>query len=278
MVHNFKKILLILLTINASIFASQDQYLRVPNDFKEIKCEIHPAAKIRDKKLTRPHVPIKEGTSNNWSGYVAATNLTKPTKNSVSGVSGTWIVPTISSSSITTYCSIWVGIDGFNSPSVEQIGTEHDWSGGKQVHYAWFEMYPQYPYEINGFPVNPGDSISASVTYVGHNTFVMTIVNNTRKVYFNVPTSYTKSSKAQRLCAEWVVEAPWENTVLPLSHFTTVNWTNCATDINNITGPINNNKWRDDFLVMVTDTNVPKATPSALTTNGQGFAVSWQHN
>lgn len=277
MIHHFKKILLILLALNAHICASSDQYLRIPREFKEIQCEIRPAAKMRDKKLTRPHVPVKEGTSNNWSGYVAAPNLAKPTKNSVSAVSGTWVVPTILHASSNTFCSIWVGIDGYGSPSVEQIGTEHDWSGGKQVHYAWFEMYPQYPYEINGFPVNPGDSISASVTYAGNNTFVMTIVNNTRKVFYNVPTAYTKSTTAQRVCAEWVVEAPWENGVLPLSNFGLVSWGHCTADINNVTGPINNKTWKDDFLIMVTDANAPKANPSALTANGQGFSVSWKH-
>jgi hypothetical protein len=227
--------------------------------------------------FTHPHMPVQEGTSQNWSGYAALTNLSHPTTGSVEAVFGSWTVPTLSSASHNTYCSMWVGIDGYSSNSVEQLGTEHDWNNGHQSNYAWFEMYPNYSYEINGFPANPGDVISASVVYQCNGIFILTIVNQTHGVYTVVPTSYTTSSSAKRSSAEWIMEAPYSGGILPLSHFGTVNFTNCMAIINNIYGPINDSFWADDALTMVTSGNVAKATPSALTSNGQAFSVVWHH-
>ena len=55
-------------------------------------------------------------TSSNWSGYAASAPA-----NSVSYVAGSWVVPTASSKT-NGYSSVWVGIDGYNSSTVEQIG------------------------------------------------------------------------------------------------------------------------------------------------------------
>ncbi|MDR3550678.1 MAG: G1 family endopeptidase [Candidatus Babeliales bacterium] len=257
------------------------QGLEIPADFKQIPCDIvpriHHQIEAIDNRFTHPHIPLREGTSTNWAGYVSVTNLHTPAPYSVTSVSGSWIVPALSKSTGTTYCSMWVGIDGYTSGSVEQLGTEHDWVNGKQQNTAWFEMYPQYPYNITGFPVNVGDSISASVVYLGNNVFVLTMTNNTRKVYFAVPTSYTKSTTAQRSCAEWIMEAPFATSVLPLSHFGTVHFSNCLAKINGISGAINNSKWVYDPLTMVTSSNVPKATLSGLTNNGKDFTVTWKH-
>ncbi len=225
--------------------------------------------------FSHPHIPIKEGTSQNWSGYAAF--LKKSAVNSVTAVYGSWIVPTLSAAPHNTWCSLWVGIDGYSSSSVEQIGTEHDWNNGSQQNYAWFEMYPGGSYEINGFPLNPGDLISTSVVYASKNTFVMTITNNTQKKFSVIPTSYTKSSTAQRSSAEWIMEAPYYRGILPLSHFNTAHFTNCTATINNIHGAINNPHWIDDQLIMITANGTPKAIPSQLSTNGQSFGVVWNH-
>src|SRR6266404_4358148 len=170
--------------------------------------------KLTDEKssayasFTHPHIPIQEGTSQNWSGYAAATKMAHPATNSVSAVSGSWIVPTLSASSHNTWCSLWVGIDGYSSSTVEQLGTEHDWYNGAQQNYAWFEMYPNFSYEIVGFPVRPGDVMSASVVYQGNGVFILSIANNTAGVHTTIPTSYTKSKTAKRSSAEWILEAP----------------------------------------------------------------------
>jgi hypothetical protein len=264
------------------------------NDFTQIECELRPKMrssrkhhyddfKITDEhdsvyaSFTHPHIPIKQSNSQNWSGYAAVTSLSSPAVNSVSAVYGSWIVPKLSSASHNTWCSLWVGIDGYGSNSVEQIGTEHDWYNGHQTNYAWFEMYPDYSYEITGFPANPGDVMSASVVYTCNGVFVLTLVNETRKLYVTIPTSYTTSLSAQRSSAEWVLEAPYYNGILPLSHFNKAYFSNCTATINNIHGSISDQFWKKDALTMVTAGGAVKAVPSSLTSNGQAFTVTWKH-
>ncbi len=254
------------------------------NEYMQIECTIMPINSA-ERTCSHPHIPgprsvrtpSNQTTSTNWSGYVAANNLSNPTKNSVSAVSGSWIVPTVKSSGGNTSSSLWVGIDGYSSSTVEQIGTEHDFNGGAQQNYAWFEMYPGGSYVINGFPLNPGDVISASVVYAGNNTFVMVLMNDTQKVSFTVPTTYTKSSVALRNCAEWVIEAPYLNGILPLSNFGTAYMWGCMATINGITGPIGNSSWQNVGIEMVTTNGSPKDTTSSLLPDKGSFFAIWKH-
>jgi hypothetical protein len=254
------------------------------NNYTQIECTITPKEQS-ESNISHPHipgprtlrVPAGQVTSTNWSGYAAATNVTHPTKNSVSAVSGSWIVPTIVSSGGHTYSSLWVGIDGYNSPTVEQIGTEHDFSGGVQQHYAWFEMYPGGSYVINRFPLNPGDVISASVIYSGNNIFTMTLMNDTQKVFYTVPTQYTKSSTALRESAEWIVEAPYSNGILPLSNFGMAYMWGCIATINGGTGPIGNSSWQNIGIEMTTANGTSKDLTSPLLPDKGSFFVAWKH-
>lgn len=254
------------------------------DSFVQMECAIKPFARKISKakpspKLhnTYPRIPIREGTSSNWSGYTVATSLQKPLKGSVTDVSGHWTVPHLFPLTGDTYCSIWVGIDGYASGTVEQIGTEHDWSNGAQQNYAWFEMYPKNAFEIVGFPVNVSDVIGAEVEYTGSNTFKLTLVNYTHQVFTVVPSSYTKSTTAARSSAEWIVEAPYLNKVLPLANFGTIALTNCITTIQGVTGSIQSNQWVKDALTMTKNNGTIKAIPSNLSTDGEAFNVTWKH-
>lgn len=276
-----RKCLIILLLVSAQHLLSK---ISIPKNYEFIKCTIKERVhlskdipKSKRHKHTHPHIPSKEGSSTNWGGYVAATNLKKPAPGSVNDVSASWIVPKISASSHNTYCAIWVGIDGYASGSVEQIGTEHDWNNGKQTNYAWFEMYPKGSFQIGGFPLKVDDSISASVAYKGNGVFELTLANNTQKKYTTVPTSKTTYKAAQRSSAEWIVEAPYENGILPLAHFSKINFTQCQAIIDNVKGSISNPDWVDNGLVMVSQQGTQKATVSNLAAQGKNFSVTWKH-
>jgi hypothetical protein len=98
----------------------------------------------------------------------------------VTAVSGSWVVPTVTGSGRgPTYSGVWVGIDGFSSNTVEQIGTEQDAVKGVARYYAWWEMYSsgigQPEQLISGSTIKPGDAITASVQYMGSGNFVLTI-------------------------------------------------------------------------------------------------------
>ena len=218
-----------------------------------------------------------ETSSSNWSGYVSAPSLTTPVENSVNQVSGRWVVPALLPTSDTGYCAFWVGIDGYTSATVEQIGTSHNWVDGKQQNYAWFEMYPQGPYQITGFPVDKGDVIAGEVNYLGDGVFEMTIRNVTKGVHVVIPTSYTTSTSAQRSCAEWVVEAPSSGQgILPLADFGSATFTHCFTNIQGSQGTINSSSWESDEILMQSGDSI-KAKPSSLVNQGRRFHVAWEH-
>ncbi len=260
-----------------SAHATSHYALPSSQNIVRLDCEVR-ALTPSESHNTVPHISVRESTSLNWSGYAALTNLTHPLFNSVSMVSGNWIVPTLTPTPSNSYSSAWVGIDGYIGNSVEQIGTEHDWINGKPQYYAWFEMYPRNPYEIVGFPVNPCDHMGASVVYKEGGIFFLTIFNYTKKVYTQVPTSYTRRTNALRNSAEWIVEAPSSaGGVLPLADFNTVTFTNCLVTINERTGEINNKSWVHDPLTMENAAGVIQAVPSNLQ-GGNSLVVTRENN
>src|ERR1035437_1302541 len=160
----------------------------------------------------------KNATSTNWSGYaVTGANGT------VTDVSGSWIVPTVVclAGAPDSYSSLWVGIDGFNSSTVEQIGVDADCVSGKPTYSAWFEFYPHWPSTINTVEVVPADTISAKVSYGAKGLFTVTLTNVYRKQSFSIS---TKMPQAKLTSAEWIVEAPWSSGVLPLASFGTASF------------------------------------------------------
>jgi len=251
--------------------------------YEQIECTIEAITETLQRD-SHTHIPgslapsrTRSGTviesSNNWSGYVAVSNVNDPACNTVSAVAGSWTVPTIIASSDNSYSAFWVGIDGFTSPTVEQIGTAHDWNYGNLQNYAWFEMYPGGSYIINGFPLRHGDVISATVIYSGNGIFTMTLSNVTQRKSFTVPTSYTTLRGAIRSSAEWIVEAPYYYGILPLADFGTAHFNNCTATLNGVTQAIG--KFPNIALNMITYTGSYKDKVSALASNQNSFSVVW---
>jgi hypothetical protein len=214
-----------------------------------------------------PRIKVKDSTSTNWSGYAAF-----KTGTTFSDVKGSWVQPAANCSSGTQYASFWVGIDGYSSNTVEQIGTDADCSSGQPVYYAWYEMYPQFPVTIP-MAILPGDTIYAEVQYTAGG-FVLTLRDGTQS--FSTPV--LKMKRADRSSAEWVAEAPsGRGGVLPLADFGTVSFTGSYTTGNGHTGTIGDASWQDDPMTMVTQSNQVKATPSRLKAGGSAFSVTWSH-
>ncbi|WP_068468763.1 G1 family glutamic endopeptidase [Candidatus Protochlamydia phocaeensis] len=257
------------------------------DEMVQIECKLEPICPLSDRYLrhqhsrlrrgSRPHFAVKAGTSTNWSGYVAATNLQNPAPGSVSAIAGIWLVPTLAPTPNNAYSAIWVGIDGYSNGTVEQIGTGHDWVNGAQDNYAWFEMYPNPMHEIIGFPVNNNDLIGAISQYIGNGVFQLSIFNYTKGVSAVIPTNFTIAPSAQRSSAEWIVEAPSSSQgVLPLANFRFAAMVNCVAIINGVLGPINNPLWQSDVLYMI-QSNYFKAIPTPLAPGGAGFITLWEH-
>ena len=205
-----------------------------------------------------PNHKISQSTSSNWSGYSAINGT-------YTSVSANWTQPTASCTSQTTYSSFWVGLDGDGSNTVEQTGTSADCSGGVPKYYAWYEMYPKFPVNLS-LAVQPGDSMSASVTTDGRGKFTLHIQDNSSGDYVT-----TQTLKRARLAsAEVIAEAPsGSGGVLPLTNFGTASFS-AATVNGQAIGSFN-----PDRIDMVAN-GVTKATTSALS-GGTAFSVAWKH-
>jgi hypothetical protein len=212
--------------------------------------------------------------STNWSGYGAETNLNTPASNVVTAVSGSWIVPKVTGNT-NAFSSVWVGIDGFSSNSVEQLGTEQDTSrSGATFYSAWWEMFPNPSITITSMTISPGDSISASVTYSG-GSFTLSMTDNTTGQSFSTTQS---SAIAQRSSAEWIVEAPSSGgRILPLANFGTVNISKAQATINRTTGAIDDGSWQNTSIDMISKGGTVIAHTSGLTDSGgtSSFSVTF---
>ncbi len=95
-------------------------------------------------------------SASNWSGYAETGTFT--------GVTSTWIVPTVAPTSSPTYSSAWIGVDGFNNSSLIQTGTEEDYYSGAAHYNAWWEILPAAETALpSSYVVTPGDQMSASI-------------------------------------------------------------------------------------------------------------------
>jgi len=192
-----------------------------------------PAATELPAALQHRHDPIKNKVhrddhavfdSSNWSGYSVIGS-----DGSVTAAHGSWVVPSVTcSAGQSQYSSFWVGIDGFNSNSVEQTGTDSDCSSGRQQYYAWFEFYPNPSFLINSSAIGtikPGITITADVTFSG-GVYTVTLTNGA-----NSFTTSSAVSSAKGSSAEWIAEAPSSSGgVLPIANFGTVGFlSNSAT-------------------------------------------------
>lgn len=255
------------------------------DDFAEIECSLFPIERKSHAPCFQPVgasiVQTVNSNSLNWSGYAAITGKSKkpnPTFNSVTEVSGSWVVPKlIPDVNGDTFSSAWVGIDGYSNAVVEQIGTEHDVINGASSYYAWFSLFPAPTQVIDGFPVKTGDIIEGRVHYKGqddsgNSIFHLTIKNRTRKVKFSTTQHTLPGNPAHLSSAEWIVEAPGivdpriaciNFAFLPLANFKKISFDKCKATINGREGGIKNKHWTFDAITMVSGTTI-KAIPSAL--------------
>ena len=259
------------------------------DDFTTIECSL----RFIERKSHSPYqhlahtsmIQTTDSFSLNWSGYVAITGTStypNPTNDSVTRVSGSWVVPAlIPNVNGDTFSSAWVGIDGYVNSVVEQIGTEHDVINGDPTYYAWFSLFPAPTQVIDGFPVNPGDIIEGRVVYqgqddCGNSVFCLTIKNHTQKVKFSTIQHTLPGNPAHLSSADWIVEAPGivdpripciNLAFLPLANFNTFSFHKCEAKINGRVGGIENKHWTFDAITMVSE-GLIKSIPSALSREG----------
>ena len=240
-----------------------------------------------------------ETVSQNWAGYVVGGS---DSSTQFSNVSGSWVQPTSQCSGGQDYAAYWVGIGGSGSgagqytslgdsgsTSLEQIGTQGDCTGNGTEYYAWYEMVPAAPVQID-MTVHAGDHMSGSVEVAG-STVTVSLTNNTTGQAFS---KTLQENNPDTSSAEWIAEAPSQCdgsgtcTPLPLSDFGTVDFSSATATANGHTGTISDPNWSAQAVALGANgsydvgygssQNTAGATPSSLSSDGSSFSVAWNQN
>ena len=211
-------------------------------------------------------------SSTNWAGYAEYGST-------FNSVAGSWVVPTVTCGAGSNLQSVqWVGIDGEGSSTVEQIGTRTGCSNGVATYNAWYEMYGDAA--INGgyavsistgtYPLSPGDSVSASVSYT-LGSWRLSISDPTAGWFFSIPINEPSSAPLQA-SAEWIVESPEVcSPTCALSapaQTTSVTFTNATASFNGTGGGIG------DTLTIAIELSTGSSTyvtPGPLNATGSSF-------
>ena len=212
-----------------------------------------------------PALRTAHGTSLNWSGYSASGAAP------YTSIAATWTQPAVNCvKTPTAYSSFWVGLDGWKTPTVEQTGVEAACFEGTPIYFAWYELYPKEPV-AKMLPrkdlVSPGDTLTASVTYLQKGKFAMTLSDTTRHWSHTVK----KADKTAQLgSAEVIAEAPANrNEILPLADFGSVSFSGVSID----GAPLSGSTPGLEPITMASSGHVTEAEPSPV--SGAGFSDTW---
>jgi hypothetical protein len=173
-------------------------------------------------------IPIQQASSLNWAGIVDVGN-------GVSSVSGTFVVPTLSSTQ-PTYCtenpskcslSEWVGVDGDGNGYLLQAGIQAAWTSIGATYTPWYEVITPNNAEpeeiISGLSVNAENSVTVTLAKQQSGGWDILLKDNTTGQSFNSDgISFTDSgqnnpadfraSAASQEDAEWIAETPQYDT------------------------------------------------------------------
>jgi hypothetical protein len=212
-------------------------------------------------------------TSYNWSGWADVSS----TSQEFTKVSGSWVTPTL------TKCpkedrieSDWVGLDGWNSDTVEQDGTLGQCFEGTAFYYTWYEMYPAGTIAV-GTSLAPGDAITASVVRSGTN-YTLTVTDST-----NTANSFTETATcALATCldnsAEWIHERPaYSIGIVPEAQTSAWHLTGASETAGGKTGNISSFPTNDRVNCVDATNTYNIASVSSLTT-GNAFTATWDNS
>jgi Peptidase A4 family len=225
--------------------------------------------------LVRPGgVALKEGArsttsvgSFNWSGYVNSA-----TAGAFTAASGTWRQPATVCSPEQRLTAFWVGLDGFDNDTVEQLGTLAYCFEGVPYYFSWWEMFPGASVTV-GSTVQPGDLISASVKRSGTN-YTLTLID------FTTPGNSFSTVQSCTTCendsAEWIAERPaFAIGITPLSFFRSWNLMRASQTSNGVRGSIGSGPSPTQILMFDATGTYQLDQVSGLLRGGSSFRVRW---
>ena len=218
-------------------------------------------------------------SSGNWAGYAA---LPTHSSGQFRYVAATFTVPSVNCATTPSSFSVhWVGLDGFNSGTVEQDGVESDCNGSTPVYSAWWETFPGNTIQT-AFNVNAGDAVIASVYFKStsgahHDRYNLVLTDVTSGQSFNLWKKCGASS-CKNNSAEIISEAPSSGSILPLADYGIENYVNVKiTDKGKQKGGISSSNWQHIKILQVSQsTSDLLASPSKLY-GSHAFSNTWKN-
>ena len=224
---------------------------------------------------TRPAHAVKNVTASssyNWSGYAdTATKHQTFTK-----VSGAWTTPSVTCNAEDQITSDWVGLDGFNSNTVEQLGTISWCFQGAPTYFTWYEMFPKGTVEV-GMALKPGDKISASVTRT-NTSYALKLTDSTTAGNNISVTKTCALATCVDTSAEWISERPsFSIGIVPQAHYNAFKITAGSVTANGHTTTIGAGPGVNSVTMIDATQAYNLNTVSALT-GGNAFSTTWKNS
>jgi peptidase A4-like protein len=252
--------------------ATHHSYVPASGSLRHTLPLAHPAHPFRTHPLQRG-TKFNTVSSNNWSGFATYSDRFRY-------VSATYTVPSLNCaiSPDGSFDSEWVGLDGYTSNTVEQVGNYAQCSGGTPNYFAFYEMFPSPSVAFSG--ISAGDSITATVFFNG-SRWELTLADNTNN---GAGFSVTQRCPSGRTCrnanAEIISEVP--NGGPPSASladygivgFTHIGITDSTGHRYNILSP----RWRNDKINEVNQANRHlMQAPSKLEGTASGTGGGWDN-
>ena len=193
-------------------------------------------------------------------------------------VQATFFVPYLDCATTTNaFSSHWVGLDGLNSQTVEQLGVEAGCVGSSPQYYAWYEMYPGNQKSAVFF-VKPGNSIVASVYYDSRTRmFVLALDDTTTGQHF-IRTLKCAASSCARSSAQAISEAPSDSSgkTLPLADYRAASFSGVTvTDLLGHRGTLRSAWWNTYEIIEIGGSSGSVAAHPTALYQGKAFSNYW---
>jgi len=228
----------------------------------------------------RPHArangPVSVD-SFNWSGYADGSKTTKA--GTFTQVSGSWTTPSVKCGAEDELTSEWVGLDGWISSSLEQLGTISWCYRGAAMYFTWWEMFPTGTGLIRvGTALKPGDKITASVTRSGANyTLKLTDATTPGNGFTTKQTCPTTT--CTDTSAEWIAERPsFGIGIAPLAHYNAFSLTNGKQTSGGKAGTIGSFTTVNEVTMIDATQAYNLNSVSSLTSKNSSFSTTWQNS
>jgi hypothetical protein len=232
----------------------------------------HPQAMLVHTRHAHAVRNVTATGSSNWSGYAD----TATTAQTFTKVSGAWTTPSVACSAEDQITSDWVGLDGFNSGTVEQLGTFGWCFQGAPIYFTWYEMFPKGTVEV-GAGLKPGDKISASVTRTG-TSYALKLTDSTTTGNNISVTKTCALATCKDTSAEWVSERPsFSIGVAPQAHYNAFKLTSGAQTSSGKAGTIGTGPGVN-AITMVDATGTYNLNTVSTLTGGNSFSTSWKNS